>query len=79
MWSSPKKLESTGLYELDRVDNHRRADEGVTVGNCRTNCLLFADDLVLHAVIFSVLNMVFSTHFIGFTLHATKQEGNSAL
>ena len=31
------------------IDSHRNIDEGVTVGNCRMNHLLFADELVLHA------------------------------
>jgi len=32
------------------IDSHSRVvDEGVTVGRCRMNCLLFADDLVLLA------------------------------
>ena len=48
----PKHLEFPGLYELD-INSHRRVDEGVTVENWRMNCLLFADELVLHALIFS--------------------------
>ena len=38
------------VHELDRpIDSHSRVDEGVTVGSCRINRLLFADDLVLLA------------------------------
>jgi len=55
MWSLPKNLKSPGLYEFDTVidDNHRRLHKGVTVGNYRMNRLLFADELALHAWIFS--------------------------
>jgi len=35
------------------IDSHRRVDKSVTVGDCRINRLLFADELVLHAWIFS--------------------------
>jgi len=35
------------------IDSHRRVDKGVTVGNCKMNHLLFADELVLHEWIFS--------------------------
>jgi len=38
---------------MNLVDSHRRIDEGVTVGNCRMNRLLSADELVLHVWIFS--------------------------
>jgi len=31
------------------IDSHSRVDEGVTIGNCRTYPLLFANDLVLLA------------------------------
>ena len=42
------------LVCMDRMtDSHRRVDMGVTVGNCRVNHLLFADELVLHAWSFS--------------------------
>jgi len=37
------------------IDGHRRVDEGVTVGNCRTYHLLFANDLVLLATYQHVL------------------------
>jgi len=33
---------------MNWIDGHRRVDEGVTVGKCRMNSLLFADELVLH-------------------------------
>jgi len=32
---------------MNWIDSHRRVDEGVTVGNCRENRFLFADELVL--------------------------------
>ena len=35
------------------IDSHRCVDEGVTVGNCRMNCLRFAGELVLNAWVFS--------------------------
>jgi len=35
------------LYELDRVDSYSRVDEGVTVGSCRINGLLFVCGLLL--------------------------------
>jgi len=38
---------------MNWIDSHRRVDEGVTVGNCRVNRFLFADELVLHASVFS--------------------------
>jgi len=47
MWSPEPGLRSTGLHEFDR--QHSRVDEGVTVGSCRINHLLFADELVLLA------------------------------
>jgi len=34
---------------MNWIDSHRRVDKGVTVGNCRMNRLIFADELVLHA------------------------------
>ena len=51
MWSSLKNLESLICMKL--IDSHRRVDEGVTVGNCMMNRLLFADELLLHAWIFT--------------------------
>ena len=41
------------LVYMNWIDSHRRVDEGVNFGNCRMNSLLFADELVLHAWIFS--------------------------
>jgi len=38
---------------MNWIDSHRRVDEVVTVGSCRMNRLLFADELFLHAWIFS--------------------------
>ena len=38
---------------MNWIDSHKRIDEGVTVGNCKMNRLLFAHELVLHAWIFS--------------------------
>ena len=46
------------------IDSNSRVDEGVTVGSCRINCLLFAHDLVL----------LTSLYFIGFQLRMTKLE-----
>jgi len=40
------------LVYMNWIASHRRVDEGVTIGNCRMNHLLFADELVLHAWIF---------------------------
>jgi len=37
------------LVCMNWIASHRRFDEGVTVGNCRMNRLLFADELVQHA------------------------------
>jgi len=34
---------------MNWIDSHSRVDESVTVGNCRINRLLFADDLILLA------------------------------
>ena len=56
------------LYELDR--SHSRVEECVTVGSCRINCLLFADDLVLLAS----SQQGFSMHSIDFLLRATGPE-----
>jgi len=39
---------------MNLIDSHRRVDEGVTVGNCRMNRLLFVDEFVLHACIFAI-------------------------
>ena len=38
---------------LNWIDSHRRVDKGVTVGNCRVNRFLFADEFAPHAWIFS--------------------------
>jgi len=56
---------------MNWIDSHRRVDEGVTVGNCRMNRLLFADELVCGSACMDVLNRVFSTHLIGFLLRPT--------
>ena len=32
---------------MNWIDSHSRVDEGVTVESCRTNRLLYADELVL--------------------------------
>jgi len=62
MWDTFTELgctkPSTGQHadhrlDIAGIDSHRRVDEGVTAGNYRMNRLLFADDLVLHAWIFS--------------------------
>ena len=37
------------LVYMNWIDSHSRIDEGVTVGSCMNNRLLFADDLVLLA------------------------------
>jgi len=37
------------LYYMNWIESHSRVNEGVTVGSCRINRLLFADDLVLLA------------------------------
>jgi len=44
IWPSEPGLRTTGLH-----DSHTWVDEGATVGSCRINRLLFADDLVLLA------------------------------
>jgi len=41
------------LVYMNWIDNHRHVDEGFNVGNCRMNRLFFADELVLHAWIFT--------------------------
>ena len=41
------------LICINWIDNHKRVDKGVTIGNCRMNRLLFAEELVLHEWIFS--------------------------
>jgi len=46
----PKILEGPGLYGSDRQSQTRR--QGCHVGNCRMNRSLFADELVLNALIF---------------------------
>jgi len=38
---------------MNWVDSHRRVDRGVTVGKCRMNRFLFAEELVLRARIFT--------------------------
>jgi len=43
----------TTLVYMNWIASHRRFGEGVPVGNCRMNHLLFADELVLRACIFS--------------------------
>ena len=63
---------------MNLLDGHRRVDKGATVGNCRMNRLLFADELVLHACV-DFRNRVFITHFIGFLLRATKKKRKLAL
>jgi len=60
---------------MNWIDCHRNIDEGVTVGNCRMNRLLFADELTLNAWIFGTKS---SAHIDRFLLHATK-ERKSAL
>jgi len=64
---------------MNRIDINRRVDEGATVGNCRMNCLLFADEFIFDTACVDLLNRVFNTHLIGFLLRATKQERKSAL
>ena len=39
---------------MNWIDSHRRVDKGVTVCNCRMDCLLFAEESVLHAWIFAI-------------------------
>ena len=41
------------LVYMNWIASHRRVDEVVTFGSCKINNLLFADELVLHAWIFS--------------------------
>jgi len=67
------------LVCMNRIDIHRCVDEGVTVGKCRMNRLLFADELIFDTACVDLLNRVFNTHLIGFLLRATKQERKSAL
>jgi len=69
MWSSPKILESPGLYELDSQSSTMvsllgTADESIAF--CGRSGIACVD----------LLNRVFSTHLI---LRATKQERKSAL
>ena len=35
---------------MDWIDSHRHVVKGVTVGNCRMDCLLFADELVAYSM-----------------------------
>jgi len=35
---------------MNWTDGHRRVDKGVTVGKCRMDCLLFADELVAYCM-----------------------------
>jgi len=37
---------------MNWIDSHTHVDKGGIVGNCRMNRLLFADELVLHVLIF---------------------------
>ena len=67
------------LVRMNRIDINRRVDDCVTVGNCRMNRLLFADELIFDTARVDLLNRVFNTHLIGFLLRATKQERKSAL
>ena len=62
---------SPPLVYMNWINSHSRVDEGVTVGSCRINRVLFADDLVLLA---SSQNRVFCMHWIGFLLRATELE-----
>jgi len=41
------------LVCMNWIESHRTIVEGVAVGSCRVNHLLFADELLLHAWIFS--------------------------
>ena len=38
------------LVYVNWTDSNRRFEKGVTVGNCRMDCLLFADDLVAYSM-----------------------------
>jgi len=51
----PKKFEEPWAIWIwySQRWRHRRLHKGVTIGNCRMNRLLFPDELVLHALIFS--------------------------
>ena len=65
------------FVDMNWIESHRRVDQGVAIGDCRMNRLLFADELVLHAWIFSTGSSArISTYFL---LRATKQERKSAL
>jgi len=58
------------MVYMNWVDNHSRVDDGVTLGSCKINRLLVADDLGLLAS----SEQVFGKHLINFQLHATKLE-----
>ena len=45
----PQNRGQEPLIYMNWIDSHSRVDEGVTVGSCRINRLLFADELVLLA------------------------------
>jgi len=45
----PQNRSWESLVYMNWIESHSRIDEGVTVGSCRKNRLLFADDLVLLA------------------------------
>jgi len=63
---------------MNWIDSHRRVDKGVTAGNCRMDCLLFADELAAYCMRGSS-HRVFSSHLIGFLLRANKKERKSTL
>ena len=67
------------LVCMNRIDINRRVDEGVTVGKCRMNRFLFADELIFDTACVDLINRVFKTQIIRFLLRATKQGPKSAL
>ena len=75
MWSLPKHLKSSGLYELDRQSQTRR--QGCHCWELQDELFAFCERIGIACV--DLLNRVFSTHFIGFLLRATKKERKWAL
>jgi len=67
---SQKKLESPGLYELDRQSQTRR--RGFYCWELQDESFAFCGLFGIACV--DLLNRVFSTPLIGFLLRATKQE-----
>jgi len=59
---------------MNWIDSRRRVDKGVTVGKCRMDCLLFADELVFGTACVDLRSRVFSSYLIVFLVRASKKE-----